>query len=48
VIYPGSIERVDFGEAQDDKFFVIANVQRGETQVDWRRLDGIRPFYDAT
>ncbi len=25
VIYPGSIERVDFGEAADDKFFVIAH-----------------------
>ncbi len=44
VIYPGSIERVDFGEWKDDKFFVIAHVQRGETRVDWRKLDGIRPF----
>src|SRR5690606_36990224 len=26
VIYPGSIERVDFGESKDDKFFVIAEV----------------------
>jgi exonuclease SbcD len=26
VIYPGSIERVDFGEAEDDKFYVIADV----------------------
>lgn len=46
VIYPGSIERVDFGEAADDKFFVIAHVERGHTEVDWRKLTGVRPFID--
>ncbi|MEW5829587.1 MAG: exonuclease SbcCD subunit D [Chloroflexota bacterium] len=46
VIYPGSIERVDFGEAGDDKFYVIAEVTRGRTRVQWRRLEGIRPFVD--
>ena len=46
VIYPGSIERVDFGEAQDDKFFVIAHVERGKTRVEWRKLEHIRPFVD--
>jgi len=46
VIYPGSIERVDFGEAGDDKFFVIAEVARGKTSVDWRKLTGVRPFVD--
>jgi DNA repair protein SbcD/Mre11 len=46
VVYPGSIERVDFGEAQDKKFFVIAHVERGSTRVDWRKLTGIRPFID--
>lgn len=46
VIYPGSIERVDFGEAADDKFFVIAHVERGHTEVEWRKLTGIRPFVD--
>jgi len=44
VIYPGSIERVDFGEAGDEKFFVVARVERGETHVEWRKLTGIRPF----
>ena len=46
VIYPGSIERVDFGEAKDDKFFVVADVNKGNAQVDWRQLRGIRPFID--
>jgi exonuclease SbcD len=48
VIYPGSIERVDFGEVADEKFFVIADVQRGETRVDWHQLTSIRPFVDRT
>jgi exonuclease SbcD len=46
VIYPGSIERVDFGEAKDDKFFVIADLVKGETQVEWRKLEEVRPFID--
>ncbi|MCU0487310.1 MAG: hypothetical protein MUC85_14495 [Anaerolineales bacterium] len=46
VIYPGSIERVDFGEIEDDKFFVVASVERGHTDVEWRKLTGVRPFID--
>ncbi len=46
VIYPGSIERVDFGEAKDDKFFVIAHIERGKTTVEWRKLPG-RKFVDC-
>jgi exonuclease SbcD len=47
VIYPGSIERVDFGEARDDKFYVVAHVAKGQTRVEWRKLDGVRPFIDC-
>jgi exonuclease SbcD len=47
VIYPGSIERVDFGEAKDDKFFVIAHIEKGkDTQVEWIKLKEARPFID--
>jgi len=46
IVYPGSIERVDFGEARDDKFFVILELEKGNTKIEWRRLDHIRKFID--
>ncbi|HNO31971.1 MAG TPA: exonuclease SbcCD subunit D, partial [Anaerolineales bacterium] len=47
VIYPGSIERVDFGEAKEDRFFVIADVEAGrDTEVEWIQLTGVRRFID--
>jgi len=46
VIYPGSIERVDFGEAKEERFFIMAEIQAGgETKVEWRKLQ-TRPFID--
>jgi DNA repair protein SbcD/Mre11 len=47
VIYPGSIERVDFGEAKEDRFFVIADVEQGkDTKVEWNQLTAVRKFID--
>ena len=46
VIYPGSIERVDFGEAKDEKFFVMVELQKGNTSYQLRQFKGVRPFCD--
>jgi len=45
-VYPGSIERVDFGEAKDKKYFIIADIEKGKTRYEWRELKGIRKFID--
>lgn len=46
VIYPGSIERIDFGEAKDDKFYIVADVERGKTTVEWKKIEGTRRFIE--
>jgi exonuclease SbcD len=43
VVYSGSIERIDFGEEREDKGFVVAEVKRGNTTWEFRKLDA-RPF----
>lgn len=40
VVYPGSIERVDFGEEDEDKVVVLADVSRGHTR--WR-AESLKP-----
>jgi len=47
VIYPGSIERIDFGEANEDRFFVIATIEMGKnTEYEWKKIEGTRPFIE--
>jgi DNA repair protein SbcD/Mre11 len=47
VIYPGSIERVDFGEVDDRKTYVIAEVDRDKTSYKQVDLPG-RKFIDRS
>ncbi len=44
IVYSGSIERVDFGEADDPKGFIIAEVTRGQTRLTWHPIPHLRPF----
>lgn len=43
VVYSGSVERIDFGEEQEDKGFVVAEVERGSCSWAFRKLN-VRPF----
>ena len=43
IIYPGSIDRVDFSEEKEDKGYVIVNIDRGNTEWEFCPLP-VRPF----
>ncbi len=45
VIYPGSIERIDFGEARERKGFILADVSKGKTEWEFIPLK-TRRFLD--
>ncbi|GAC1494048.1 MAG: exonuclease subunit SbcD [Chamaesiphon sp.] len=43
IIYPGSIERVDFSEEKEDKGFVLVQIEKGNVQWEFCPLP-VRPF----
>jgi len=43
IVYAGSLERVDFGEQDEDKGFVQVSLARGQTSFEFRSIDP-RPF----
>lgn len=44
VVYPGSIERVDFSEEAEDKGYVLVDLERGRAEVQFCPLP-VRPFH---
>ena len=44
VVYPGSIERVDYGEAKEKKGFIIAEVENHHTEYIFRELHTRRMY----
>jgi exonuclease SbcD len=43
IVYPGSIERIDFGEEHEDKGFVLVELEKGNTRWRFHKL-AARPF----
>ena len=44
VVYPGSIERVDYGEFREEKGFIIADVSNHHTEYEFRKLHTRRMY----
>jgi len=47
VVYPGSIDRVDFSEEHETKGYVLAHLERGSAQITFCPLQ-VRPFRTLT
>jgi exonuclease SbcD len=47
IVYPGSIERVDFSEEREDKGFVLVELERGQTRFEFCPLP-VRSFRTIT
>ncbi len=47
VVYCGSLDRVDFGEADEEKGTVIARIRRGSAEVDFTPIE-VRPFIEIS
>jgi len=43
VVYAGSLERIDFGEEDESKGFVVAEIERGSARYEFHPVDA-RPF----
>ena len=46
MVYAGSIERLDFGEIEDEKGYVLVSLEKGNTSFERRVLNG-RRFYSS-
>ncbi len=44
VVYSGSLDRIDFGEEQEAKGFVVVEVEKGRAEYQFRALTGTRRF----